>query len=62
MKSNEYKCKLITTKENAPSVRIGNDIITCSKDERTKKEHYRPISILPIISKYSREEYVGTNI
>ena len=30
MKSNEYKCKLITTKENAPSVRIGNDIITCS--------------------------------
>ena len=30
MKSNDDKCKLITTKENAPSVRIGNDIITCS--------------------------------
>ena len=30
MKSNDDKCKLIITKENAPSVRIGNDIITCS--------------------------------
>ena len=30
MKSNDDKCKLIMTKENAPSVRIGNDIITCS--------------------------------
>ena len=29
-KSNDDKCKLIITKENAPSVRIGNDIITCS--------------------------------
>ena len=30
MKPNDDKCKLIITKENAPSVRIGNDIITCS--------------------------------
>ena len=30
MKSNDEKCILIITKENAPSVRIGNDIITCS--------------------------------
>ena len=30
MKSNDDKCKLIITKENAPSVRIGNDNITCS--------------------------------
>ena len=30
MKSIDDKCKLIITKENAPSVRIGNYIITCS--------------------------------
>ena len=30
MKSNDDKCKLIITKQNAPSVRIGNYIITCS--------------------------------
>ena len=30
MKSNDDKCKLIITKENAPSVRIVNAIITCS--------------------------------
>ena len=30
MKSNDDKCKLIITKENAPPVRIGNDIRTCS--------------------------------
>ena len=31
VKSNDDKCKLIITKENAPSVKIGNDILTCSK-------------------------------